>query len=314
MAAVSSSAAAAGARRRRGEALGARFERFATRQGLVSAITSLWIACVIFPVLGLVVISMMATKGITIIPRFSLAEYANILGGYRLTIILRTLRITFMITLIEFVLAFPFALWLAKGLRNGWPKTIILVLLVVPFFLSPAARTFVWRPILGREGLVNAILLATGIVDQPIDWLLFSEFSVDVGLIGPYFASMVWPLYISLSLIDDELISASRDLGASEWDTLRMIILPLAAPGIVAGVIFTAIPMLGDNVALVLLGGRNVTLVAEVIDDMVGALDWPGAAAMASIIFALVLLILMLFWVAVKRTWGTTDIFGNLRL
>jgi ABC-type spermidine/putrescine transport system permease subunit I len=297
-----------------GQALGALFEKIVSRQGLVRAITLLWIVCVLVPLLGLLVISVMVTKGITIVPEFSLSEYANILGGYRLTIIARTLRITFMITLIEFVLAFPFALWLAKGLRDGWTKTIILVLLVVPFFLSPAARTFVWRPILGREGLINTILLGTGIVDHPLDWLLFSEFSIDIGLIGPYFPSMVWPLYISLALIDDELISASRDLGASEWDTLRMVILPLAAPGIVAGIIFTAIPMLGDNVALVLLGGRNVTLVAEVIDDMVGSLDWPGAAAMASIIFALVAVIMVLFAAALKRTRGSTDVFGNLRL
>jgi ABC-type spermidine/putrescine transport system permease subunit I len=309
-----SSSAALDGRPKLGEGLGARFDRLATREGLVRAITSLWIVGVLVPVLGLVVISVLVTKGITILLSFSLAEYANILGGFRLGIILRSLRVTGMITLIEFVLAFPFALWLAKGLRNGWCKTIVLVLLVVPFFLSSAARTFVWRPILGREGLVNAILLATGVVDQPVDWLLFSEFSIDIGLIGPYFPSMVWPLYISLSLIDDELISASRDLGASEWDTLRMIILPLAAPGIVAGVIFTAIPMLGDNVALVLLGGRNVTLVAEVIDDMVGALDWPGAAAMASIIFALVAVIMVVFLIVLKRTWGTIDIFGNLRL
>jgi ABC-type spermidine/putrescine transport system permease subunit I len=310
----SSSVAAVGSRSNWSEGVRSLLQSMASRQGLVRVITSLWIVCVLFPVLGLVVISMMVTKGITIVPKFSLGEYANILGGYRLNIILRTLRITFMITLIEFVLAFPFALWLAKGLRNGWTKTIILVLLVVPFFLSPAARTFVWRPILGREGLVNAILLATGLVDHPLDWLLFSEFSIDVGLIGPYFPSMVWPLYISLALIDDELINASRDLGASEWDTLRMVILPLAAPGIVAGVIFTAIPMLGDNVVLVLLGGRNVTLVAEVIDDMVGSLDWPGAAAMASIIFALVAIIMLMFAAVLKRTWGSTDIFGNLRL
>ena len=285
-----------------------------TRRAMVQAITSAWIIGVLLPVLGLVVISVLVTRGIDILWKFSIAEYVTILGGFRLELILRTLRITAILTVIEFVLAFPFSLWLAKGLRSGWRKTVILVLLVVPFFLSPAARTFVWRAILGREGLVNTILMGLGVVDRPVDWLLFSEFSVEIGLIGPYFPSMVWPLYISMALIDDELISASRDLGASEWETLRLVIFPLAAPGIVAGFIFTAIPMLGDNVALTLLGGGKVTLIAESINDMVGSLDWPGAAAMASIVFALIAVVVAGFWLVVKRTWGSVDVFGNLKL
>jgi ABC-type spermidine/putrescine transport system permease subunit I len=288
--------------------------RLDARRGTVRVITFFWFIGVLLPVLALVVISLLVSRGIGIIWEFSIAEYVAILGGFRLELILRTLRITALLTLIEFLLAFPFSLWLAKKLRSGWLKTSILVLLVVPFFLSPAARTFVWRAILGREGLVNSILMGLGLVDHPVDWLLFSEFSVAIGLIGPYFPSMVWPLYISIALIDDELISASRDLGASEWNTFRLVIFPLAAPGIVAGTIFTAIPMLGDNVALTLLGGGKVTLIAESINGMVGSLDWPGAAAMASIVFALIAVVMFCFWLVLKRTWGSADVFGNLRL
>lgn len=265
------------------------------------------------PLLALVGVSLATTRGMTIIWSLSLREYEAIFTGFRWEIILRTFRITGLVTLLEFLLAFPFALWLAKGLRNGWLKTIILVLLVVPFFLSAAARTIVWRAILGREGLVNSVLMSLGITDAPLDWMLFSEFAVVIGLIGPYFPSMVWPLFISLSLIDDELINASRDLGASEWQTLTGIIMPLAAPGILAGVIFTAIPMLGDNVSAALLGGGNVSLVAESITGMIGALDFTGASALATVVFASVALVLFLTWLMLRRSQIFATVFTSMK-
>ncbi len=279
----------------------------------ISAITLAWCAAVLLPLLALVGVSVATTRGLTIIWSFSLAEYESIFGGFRWEVILRTFRLTAFVTLIEFLLAFPFALWLAKRLRNGWFKTIVLVLLVVPFFLSAAARTIVWRAILGREGLVNSVLMSAGITDAPLDWMLFSEFAVVIGLIGPYFPSMVWPLFISISLIDDELINASRDLGASEWQTLTGVIMPLAAPGIVAGVIFTAVPMLGDNVSAALLGGGNVALVAESITAMVGSLDFTGASAMATVVFASVALVLFLVWLMLRRSQTFNNVFTSMK-
>ena len=235
------------------------------------------------------------------------------LVDFRLEIMVRTLRIVAVVTIIDFLLAFPFALWLAKGLRAGWTKSIILVLLVVPFFLSPAARTIVWRSILGREGLINIVLVSSGITDAPVDWLLFSQFSIHLGLIGPYFPSMVWPLFISISLIDDELIKASRDLGGSAWQTLRYVVLPLAAPGIAAGFLFTAIPMLGDNVVSTLLGGGNVALLAEGFDDLIRAMNFAGAAALASV---MVVFIAAVAWIALalmRKAGVGGDVFREMR-
>ena len=186
-------------------------------------------------------------------------------------------------------------------------KSTLLILLVVPFFLSPAARTIVWRSILGSEGLVNIFLAQTGISPEPIGWLLFSEFSVHLGLIGPYFPSMVWPLFISFSLIDDELIKASRDLGADAFTTLKHIVVPLALPDIAAGLVFTAIPMLGDNVASTLLGGGNVALIAESFDDLIRAMNYAGATALASL---LVLAMLAAFLIA-RRVLAHRQVQGG---
>lgn len=278
----------------------------------VAVLTILWTVGVLLPILSLVVISVLQGRGLSFIWTFSLQPYADIFVDYRIETVFRTLRIVAVVTLIEFVLAFPFALWLAKGVREGWTKSILLVLLVVPFFLSPAARTIVWRPILGREGLINSVLMSTGATDAPVDWLLFSEFAIHIGLIGPYFPSMVWPIFISVSLIDDELIKASRDLGATAGQTLRHVVLPLAVPGIAAGVIFTAIPMLGDNIASTLLGGGQVSLIAEGFDDLIRAMNFPGAAALGSTLLGVFLLIAILIALALRRGGGT-DIFAGMK-
>lgn len=279
----------------------------------VTVLTALWVLGVILPILSLVVISFLRGRGLGFLWTFSFQAYADVFVDFRIETVLRTLRIVAVVTLIEFALAFPFALWLAKGLRDGWTKSIILVLLVVPFFLSPAARTIVWRPILGREGLVNGLLMATGITDQPLDWLLFTQFSIHLGLIGPYFPSMVWPIFISVSLIDDELIKASRDLGATAGQTLRNVVLPLAMPGIVAGAVFTAVPMLGDNVVSTLLGGGNVSLIAEAFDDLIRAMNFPGAAALASLMVLFFVALAVVIRLLLRRRGGSGDVFAGLR-
>ncbi|MFZ5674778.1 MAG: ABC transporter permease [Pseudomonadota bacterium] len=283
-------------------------------QAAIGAITVLWVLGVLLPILSLLVISFIQGKGLGFVWAFSTKAYADILVGFRIEIVLRTLRIVAVVTLIELLLAFPFALWLAKGLKPGWLKSTLLILLVVPFFLSPAARTIVWRSILGSEGLVNIFLAQASLSPEPVSWLLFSEFSVHLGLIGPYFPSMVWPLFISFSLIDDELIKASRDLGADAFTTLRHVVVPLALPGIAAGLVFTAIPMLGDNVASTLLGGGNVALIAESFDDLIRAMNYPGAAALASL---LVLAMLLAFFVArlvlARRQAGQGGIFAEMQ-
>jgi ABC-type spermidine/putrescine transport system permease subunit I len=275
--------------------------------GAMALLTVLWASGVLLPILALVVVSFLQGRGLGFTGAVSLRAYSDILVDYRLEPVLRTLRIVAVVTAVEFVLAFPFALWLAKGLRDGWTKSILLVLLVVPFFLSPAARTIVWRPILGREGLLNLALTATGLIQHPLDWLLFSEFAIHLGLIGPYFPSMVWPLFISLSLIDDELIKASRDLGATAGQTLRHVVLPLAVPGIAAGVIFTAVPMLGDNVISTLLGGGQVSLIAETFDDMVRAMNYPSAAALATLILLAILVFGLVVRTMMQRRAGRDE-------
>ena len=154
----------------------------------------IWGLGILLPLAGLVVFSFVSTKGVQFVFEPTLRAYYEIFAYSGWAVIQRSLRIAATMTFLELAIAFPFAVWLAKGARSPRVKLVIFSLLVVPFFLSPASRTIVWRVVLGREGPVNSLIMALGIVDEPVDWLLFSEPAVHFGFIGPYFPSMVWPI------------------------------------------------------------------------------------------------------------------------
>jgi len=286
--------------------------RYRERRLGLAVFVAAWSVGVLLPLSGLFVVSFLTGRGIGFQFPPTVKAYADIVSGFRLDVILRTLRLAAIITVIDLVLAFPFAFWLAKGLKHQGLKFVTLVLLVIPFFLSPAARTIVWRSILGREGVINLVLVGLGISDRPLDWLLFSEVAVAIGSIGPYFPAMVWPLYISLSLVDDELINASRDLGAGPAATFRLVVLPLALPGVAAGIIFTLVPLLGDNVVSTLLGGGRVLLIGEGVNSLIGVLNYPTAAALATVVLLAIVVLQWFFWLAL-RAMGRGDLFAVLR-
>jgi ABC-type spermidine/putrescine transport system permease subunit I len=279
----------------------------------VTAFTTVWLLGIILPLCGLVVFSFLQSERMRFLWQPTLQAYLELLFTFRFEIVLRSLRITATMTVFLLLIAFPFALWLAKSVRSKWLKIITLVLLVVPFFLSPAARTIVWRSVLGRQGLINSALLNTGLIEDPIDWLLFSEFAVHFGYLSSYFPAMVWPLFISMSLIDDELIEASRDLGASPLDTLRWVILPLATPGIAAGLIFTFVPMLGDDVVPQLLGGGQVMLLSATVLNLFQVMNYTAAAAISTLLLLIIVLFYLLFLLALHHIGGMREVFAELR-
>lgn len=172
-------------------------------------------------------------------------------------------------------------------------KAIILTLLTVPFFLEVSSRIIVWRPVLGTNGIVNAILMQTGLVDQPVDWLLYSEFAVHFGLLGTYFPTMVFPIFMSISLIDDDLLAASKDLGGNDAQTFMSIILPLAMPGILVGIVFTSVPLMATFVESQLLGGGFVDLLGNSVNSALAQNRIPTAASLSTlvVIFLAILII-----------------------
>jgi ABC-type spermidine/putrescine transport system permease subunit I len=282
-----------------------RWYRFRPLAGdwLVTTFAGLWFIGVILPVLGVVVVSLvrMTAEGGDL--SLTLDAYREILLTGRWEVTARTIRIAATVTLILLVISFPFALWLAKGLRSTTIKLVIWTLLTAPFFLSDTARVIVWRPVLGLMGPVNSGLMNLGFIERPLPWLLFSEPAVHFGLLGPFLPNMIWPIFLSMTLIDDDLLEASKDIGASPLQTLWYVIIPLSLPGITAGIVFTFVPILGDDVVAKVLGGQRVLMLGGAMLDLINALNYAVAAAMSTFIL-IIIAGLQLILVMVLRTLG----------
>ena len=275
--------------------------------------TVLWVVGILLPLIVVLLVSFLKTKGLTILFEPNFVAYEKILIKAGGSVIMRTFRIALTMTLIELLLAFPFALWLAKGTKNYTLKLATFTLLTVPFFLSPGARIFVWRSLLARGGLVNNVLISLGIVDEPVEWLLFSEFAVHFGLVGTYFPTMVWPIFLSIALIDDDYLESSKDLGASRLRTLIHIIIPLSLPGIVAGFVFTFIPMLGDTATPQMMGGNKAQMLSQSVQTMISGLNYTVAAALSAFALVAMLLLQVVLWAALKPLGGLNQVFQVLR-
>jgi ABC-type spermidine/putrescine transport system permease subunit I len=277
----------------------------ASERAPVHIFAALWAATVALPIAISVIVSLLNSHGMRIQWTISLHAYRDIIETGRWQVLVRTATAAAIVTAICLLVGFPFALWLAKRAKSQKLIQFVWMCLTVPFFLDPSARTLVWRGVLGSTGLINTALMKLHLVSAPIDWLLFSDFSVYLGLVGPYFPNMVMPIYLAILLIDNDLIQASADLGATPAQTLRNVIIPLAMPGIVAGVIFTFVPVMGDSIVPTLLGGGKKEFLADTVMSLSTAMNYSGSAAFATIILALTGLLALLFVLFRRRTGAT---------
>jgi putative spermidine/putrescine transport system permease protein len=204
-----------------------------------------------------------------------------------------TLRISLVVWLITLVLGFSVAYFLAFCVRTTSMQTMLFVLCTVPFWTSNVIRMISWIPLLGRNGLVNQTLVSAGIVDQPIEWLLFSEFSVVLAFVHLYTMFMIVPIFNSMMRIDRNLIEAATDNGAGAWQTLWNVIIPLSRTGIIIGSIFVITIVMGDFVTIGVMGGQQIASVGKIIQVQTSFLQFPLAAANAVI---LLLVVLMIIW------------------
>ena len=198
--------------------------------------------------------------------------------------LLRTLRLWLTVLFFTLLIGYPTALFIGQFVRNKTTQTILLVACVIPFWTSFLIRVLAWRPMLGKEGAINIVLQSFGIIDQPIEVLLFTELSVIIGMVQIYVVFMVGPIAFMLARIDESLIEAARDLGASAWTIFRTIILPLSLPGVVVGAIFVSVMVLGEFATASALSGRKVNLLGNIIVTQVGSLKWAFAAVVGVIL------------------------------
>lgn len=206
--------------------------------------------------------------------------------------LLRTIRVWLTVLTLTFVIGYPVALFIGQFVKNKTTQTVLLVVCVIPFWTSFLIRVLAWRPMLGKEGAINIVLQKFGLIDAPIEVLLFTELSVIIGMVQIYVVFMVGPVAFMLARIDQSLIEAARDLGANTWTIFRKIIFPLSLPGVVVGAIFVSIMVLGEFATASALSGRKVNLLGNIIITQVGSLKWAFAAVIGVILTAVMALVI----------------------
>lgn len=227
---------------------------------------------------------------------WTIDNWARLADPIYLVILLRSLAIAAISTVLCLVLGFPLALFIARSRR--W-KNVYLNLVLLPFWTSFLVRTYAWMFLLRDTGLINTLLLALHIIHQPLP-LLYNNGAVVVGLVYAELPLMVLPLYATLERLDNSLLEAAADLGAKPWATLTRVVVPLSAPGILAGGVLVFIACLGAFLTPDLLGGGKSIMIGNVVQNQfTTARDWPFGAALSLALMGVVLLLLV---AAVRRT------------
>ncbi len=204
---------------------------------------------------------------------------------------LNTIKFAFLAWLICLLISYPVAYFLAFHVKSAKWQTLLFLICTVPFLTSNIIRMIAWIPFLGREGLLNQALMGLGLIKQPIEMFLFSDFAVILAMVQLYVLFMVAPIFNSMVRIDRALVSAAEDLGASGFDIQKDIILPLSAPGIAIGSIFVVTLVMGEFATMRLMSGKKTSSVGYLIKNQIDSLQYPLAAANAVVLLLLALLV-----------------------
>ncbi len=227
-----------------------------------------------------------------IVPDFTLKNYVDLLTNPTTWTLYRsTLKFTLIVLAITFVLGFWIAYFLVFHVRNLLTAIGLFLVCTVPFWTSNIIRMISWRPVLGKEGLINTALLNSGAIDRPIEWLLYSDFSVIVAYVHLFTLFMIVPIFNSMARIDKSLLEAAVDAGATRWGVIWNVVLPLSKTGIALGALFVVTLVMGDFfVVTVMSGGLSGSATSGIFNDL-QFLNYPRAAANAVILLIIVLLI-----------------------
>ena len=247
----------------------------------------------VIPLLLIIVWSFFEPTEYWIRPRLTFAAYTKFFTLGRYITFLKTLRVSVSVTAIALLLGYPIAYFIRKIIQDKY-RTLILFIFIIPFFLSYIIRIFSLRLILGRNGLINNLLVLTGIVAEPLEGLLFNEFAVHIGLLSSYLPFMIFPIVLSIERVGNSTIEASQDLGATFFQTLFKVIIPLTKPGIFAGCIFVFVSSLGSTVEWDLLGGVSELSTQQMLESLITALKFPSTFAISTLILVITMGALLL--------------------
>ncbi|MDE0048882.1 MAG: ABC transporter permease [Rhodospirillales bacterium] len=206
---------------------------------------------------------------------------------------LSTLKFAAIVWAITLLIGFTIAYFLVFHVRSLLIAIGLFLLCTVPFWTSNIIRMISWIPLLGKQGLVNQALMGLGIVDDPVEWLLFSDFSVVVSYVHLFTLFMIVPIFNSMARIDKALVEAARDAGASSLRIMWEVIIPLSRSGIALGSIFVIVLVMGDFFVIkVMSGGRSASVVSSIFED-INVLLYPSGAASAVVLLIVVVMMVM---------------------
>lgn len=216
-----------------------------------------------------------------------------------IAIFLRSLKIAALTVVATLIVCYPAAFCISR-LSERW-KNFCLFLITLPFFTSLIVRLFIWVLILRQTGLVNSVLLNTGVIARPLE-LIYTDGAIILGMVYIFIPFMFMPVYASVEKLDWTLVRASLDLGAGPIRTFLRIILPLTAPGIAGGAVIVFIPALGNFVVPAILGGAKVMMLGNLIEQQfLAARNWPFGSALAMMVMAVMLVLLFVYVIVSGR-------------
>ena len=255
----------------------------------------------VIPLALVVLVSFWDYNDFEILPAFTARSYVENFEGCLaqlpdLCTILKTyvstVKFCLLVWAITLVIGFTIAYFLAFHVRSLTIQMTLALLCTIPFWTSNVIRMISWVPLLGRNGLVNQILVGGHVTSAPVEWLLYSQFSVVLAFVHLFTFFMVVPIFNSMVRIDKRLLEAAYDAGATGWQTLWSVVIPLAKPGIVIGSIFVITIVMGDYVTVGVMGGEQIASAGKVIQTRLDALQFPPAAANAVLLLAVTLVII----------------------
>jgi putative spermidine/putrescine transport system permease protein len=274
----------------------ARVRRASALSGLAAHLQAAPLALVLgafllAPLVMIAVVSFWDYDFARLYPDFVLTNYAETLGSWvTWRTYLNTLKYAFIVWALTLFIGFWIAYFLAFHVRTVTMQTVLFLVCTVPFLTSNIIRMISWIPVLGRNGLVNSTLIGMGLIAQPIEWLLYSDFAVVLAMVHLYTLFMVTPIFNTLMRIDRSLIEAARDAGATGWQVLWNVIVPLAKPGMGIGTILVVTLVMADFTTVQVMSGGQSASVALMMRNQMSLLQYPAAAANAIVLLVLVLL------------------------
>jgi len=230
---------------------------------------------------------------------FNFENYSRVVEFTYLKILLNSSKIAFLSGFFAVLFGYPAAYFIYKAPAKY--QIALLFLVMLPFWSNYLIRTYAWMVLLNNQGLINTILINLNIIKEPLN-ILYTEFSVIIGLIYNYLPFVILSIYSSISKLDHNLIEASKDLGGNSIKTFFLITLPLTLPGVAAGFIFVFVLSIGNFITPDLLGGGKFLMIGNLIyDQFLSARDWPFGASLSFVLISIMLVLLFLQAVFVRK-------------